>query len=667
MLVPGKNKKLVRKTTAVFIIIFAVVFLLSFFSSGNVFAQGGDTFGIGEEVGSKIALASGDIRIIIARIVRIALGFLGVVALVIILYGGYTIMTSGGSEEKVTQGKRILINAVIGLAIIMSAFAIVQFVLVSLQKAISGGDTTGGGTARAPQIRIFAGSGALGRIVQDHYPFRDQTDVKRNTKITVTFAESIDPTSLVSDANGNGIFGDCQTADGEDFDWQSDCDLLNPEAVKIYKSDDENSIVNVATLVIPDSEGVFMFMFRPLDLLGNSNEETWYTVDLTSQILKADGETSAFSNDRDGHYFWEFQVGTLLDFDPPHITSVYPKNGTEVSRNTILQINFDEAMDPSQLQGFTDNFTNILFGSSAISGEWRITNNYKTAEFVSGEICGQNSCGDAMYCLPTSCAPEDDTCSVAEQVLIRTADLVLPGNFEAIPFTGVMDMSGNALDGNSNNLTDGKPAVGDITVISEGEEAPDNFLWQFNILNKIDKTVPFIETVLPGVDQENVTGSDPVEIRFNMPIWLKSLRSGIELQEFPANQDGVADIWFSTSADIIDLDEQSKTLLKIRHREFGPNGSALYYFPSISSDVKAVNQNCLYPGRGPYSETKNSAPTCIYIENADGSVLQNSDCVPVDLNSQTDTGCVQTSDPMGISQATVESCVSFMESVSILE
>src|SRR4051812_12438581 len=44
-----------------------------------------------------------DIRLTIASIIRVAMGLLGIVAVVIILIGGFTWMTAGGNDEKVGE------------------------------------------------------------------------------------------------------------------------------------------------------------------------------------------------------------------------------------------------------------------------------------------------------------------------------------------------------------------------------------------------------------------------------------------------------------------------------------------------------------------------------------------------------------------------------------
>ena len=125
------------KNRNIFILSFFLVFFVFgiLFSVGEVLAQSSDIYGIGSVENSSLALSGGDIRVVAAKIIRVVLGLLGIILLGIILYGGYVFMTAGGSEEKITQARKILINGVIGLAIIMSAFTIVSFVINSLSSA----------------------------------------------------------------------------------------------------------------------------------------------------------------------------------------------------------------------------------------------------------------------------------------------------------------------------------------------------------------------------------------------------------------------------------------------------------------------------------------------------------------------------------------------------
>ncbi|MFB6225851.1 MAG: pilin [Candidatus Paceibacteria bacterium] len=95
-----------------------------------------DPLGVG--YGQKTGLSNTDPRIIVGRIIQVGLGLLGVVAFVLIVYGGFMIMTAAGNEEKVETGKNILLYAVIGLAIILSAYSITSYVISELYTATQG-------------------------------------------------------------------------------------------------------------------------------------------------------------------------------------------------------------------------------------------------------------------------------------------------------------------------------------------------------------------------------------------------------------------------------------------------------------------------------------------------------------------------------------------------
>ena len=86
--------------------------------------------------GSFAGLASQDLKLTIANIVRIVLGFLGILTVVFILYAGFLWMTSGGNEDKIDSAKKLISAAVVGLVIILASYAIASFVAGNLSKAV---------------------------------------------------------------------------------------------------------------------------------------------------------------------------------------------------------------------------------------------------------------------------------------------------------------------------------------------------------------------------------------------------------------------------------------------------------------------------------------------------------------------------------------------------
>ncbi|MCR4313974.1 MAG: pilin [Candidatus Uhrbacteria bacterium] len=92
----------------------------------------------GAEFAGTAGLGEADIVDTIAQIVRIALGFLGVIAVLIILVGGFQWMTAGGNDDKVKLAKKRIFAGIIGLVIVISAYAIASFVINSLITATTG-------------------------------------------------------------------------------------------------------------------------------------------------------------------------------------------------------------------------------------------------------------------------------------------------------------------------------------------------------------------------------------------------------------------------------------------------------------------------------------------------------------------------------------------------
>ncbi|OGH92776.1 MAG: hypothetical protein A2563_03855 [Candidatus Magasanikbacteria bacterium RIFOXYD1_FULL_40_23] len=102
--------------------------------------------------GQDTGMSSTDPRLIIARLVRVAMGFVGIIVLIMILGSGLMFMTAGGDEEKTSQAKRTFFNAILGLLIMLSAYSIVTFVLNTITTASSTSNTTSTAPAVADPI-----------------------------------------------------------------------------------------------------------------------------------------------------------------------------------------------------------------------------------------------------------------------------------------------------------------------------------------------------------------------------------------------------------------------------------------------------------------------------------------------------------------------------------
>lgn len=69
------------------------------------------------------------VRALILTIVNFFLGFLGLIAVLMVIFGGVLIVTSQGNAETAGKGKKILTYAAIGIVIILLSFAFVSTIL----------------------------------------------------------------------------------------------------------------------------------------------------------------------------------------------------------------------------------------------------------------------------------------------------------------------------------------------------------------------------------------------------------------------------------------------------------------------------------------------------------------------------------------------------------
>jgi len=118
------------------LISFVLVVFGIFQAPSFVFAQDQGDVKEGLELLTESGLKSTDVRVIVARIIQAFLGLLGTIAVCIVIYGGFVWMLAGGDSEKVQRAKRILVNGVIGLVIILASLAIVTFILNALKDIL---------------------------------------------------------------------------------------------------------------------------------------------------------------------------------------------------------------------------------------------------------------------------------------------------------------------------------------------------------------------------------------------------------------------------------------------------------------------------------------------------------------------------------------------------
>src|SRR3989338_9322949 len=84
---------------------------------------------------------SSDISVSLGTVINTALSLVGTIFLGLMIYAGILWMTAQGNDDKVQKAKDIIIAAIIGLAVTMSAYAITYFVT----NRLTGGALSSGG------------------------------------------------------------------------------------------------------------------------------------------------------------------------------------------------------------------------------------------------------------------------------------------------------------------------------------------------------------------------------------------------------------------------------------------------------------------------------------------------------------------------------------------
>ncbi len=95
---------------------------------------------IGTNEAANIGLGNASPKSIIVNVIQVALGFLALLAVIIILIGGFKWMTAGGNDDKVAEARKLITAGIIGLLIILASWGIARWVINTFVTA-TGGNT----------------------------------------------------------------------------------------------------------------------------------------------------------------------------------------------------------------------------------------------------------------------------------------------------------------------------------------------------------------------------------------------------------------------------------------------------------------------------------------------------------------------------------------------
>lgn len=121
------NMKLIKQTLIVFALMIGAITLFSALpiaGATSLLNPGDNPEAVASATGGETS-----VRALALRIVNYFLGFLGLIAVIMVIYGGITYVISAGNDEAVGNAKKIIQYALIGIIIILVSFVLVQAVL----------------------------------------------------------------------------------------------------------------------------------------------------------------------------------------------------------------------------------------------------------------------------------------------------------------------------------------------------------------------------------------------------------------------------------------------------------------------------------------------------------------------------------------------------------
>jgi len=123
------NKKIIT-----FLVLTCLVILIPYLASADVYQDNKDNLAPFKTVFGEAR----DPRLMVASIINIVLGFLGIIFVALILYAGFMWMTAGGNDDKVKKAQTVIRNSTIGLAVVLAAWGITKFIFCALLSATTG-------------------------------------------------------------------------------------------------------------------------------------------------------------------------------------------------------------------------------------------------------------------------------------------------------------------------------------------------------------------------------------------------------------------------------------------------------------------------------------------------------------------------------------------------
>jgi len=303
--------------------------------------------GVGlEEMGAVAGLAATPLPVILGRIVKVIISVSGLALALIIIYAGVLWMRSGGEAEKINRAKKMMIAALIGLAIIIFSYAITSFILGALEQALglSGGGGEGpGGPGGGGQGGLPSTAFKVKEIVTSH-------DVGEGIR-TQDYHKGVYLCSNVEPIFNNWV----------------DANQISNLAVNDLKIEKEGGGMVAGNWLVRNN----VIIFKQGNLFeADSNYSTYLPkaiLDQSGQDLKA-CKAAGGCLETDTYFLWKFTTGATVDTVPPTVIAKSPE-GENVPIYTEIETNFSEPIDASTVVGEDNRLIEANISVSKLSGK----------------------------------------------------------------------------------------------------------------------------------------------------------------------------------------------------------------------------------------------------------------------------------------------------------
>ena len=132
-----KKNNLILAIISFFIFAFIFTLLPNYSAQAGLWDMQKDTLGEIETTFENVGTTD-DPEEIVIEVIKIFLGFVGLIVIVILIWGGFRWMNAGGNDEELKKSKQVITRALIGLVIIIASYAITEFIVYLTEDILDG-------------------------------------------------------------------------------------------------------------------------------------------------------------------------------------------------------------------------------------------------------------------------------------------------------------------------------------------------------------------------------------------------------------------------------------------------------------------------------------------------------------------------------------------------